>query len=113
RLRMPRFRRRHPPGPEGDGVVNVGGTIVRIPYGGAVVGLFDASTIDFSIIGELVAQSKADTGWTDFTAFYPSVRLGSSGVPEINVYLSSDYYSASYSYTIRGDLIGREGTGLD
>ncbi len=51
------------------------------PYSGAVVGLFDASGIDFSIIGDLVAQAKADTGWTDFTAFYPSVRLGASGVP--------------------------------
>lgn len=83
------------------------------PYSGVVDGLFDASTIDFSIVGELVAQAKADTGWTDFTSFYPSVRANDEGVPEIHISLSNDYYSASYTFTIQGDLIGRDGTGLD
>jgi hypothetical protein len=83
------------------------------PYSGAVVGLFDASTIDFSILGDLVARAKADTGWTDFTAFYPSVRADDEGVPHFDVYLSNDYYSASYTFTIQGDLVERNGTGLD
>lgn len=83
------------------------------PYSGAVTGLFDASRIDFSIIGELVAQAKADTGWTDFTSFYPSVRANGEGVPEIHISLSNDYYSASYTFTIEGDLIEKDGTGLD
>jgi hypothetical protein len=83
------------------------------PYSGAVSGLFDASTIDFSILGDLVARAKADTGWTDFTAFYPSVRADDAGVPHFGVYLSNDYYSASYTFTIQGDLVERNGTGLD
>lgn len=83
------------------------------PYSGVVNGLFDASRIDFSIVGELVAQAKADTGWSDFTSFYPSVRADDEGVPQINISLSNDYYSASYTFTIQGDLVEKYGTGLD
>jgi hypothetical protein len=83
------------------------------PYSGAVVGLFDASTIDFSIVGDLVARAKADTRWTDFTALYPSLRADEDGVPRFGVYLGNDYYSASYTFTVQGDLIDRYGTGLD
>lgn len=83
------------------------------PYSGAVVGLFDASTIDFSIVGDLVARARADTGWAEFTGFYPSVRADDEGVPQFGVYLSNDYYSASYTFTVQGDLIERNGTGLD
>jgi hypothetical protein len=83
------------------------------PYSGVVDGLFDASRIDFSIVADLVARSKADTGWSDFTGFYPSVRANDEGEPEIMVSLSNDYYSASYTYTIQGDLIEKYGTGLD
>lgn len=83
------------------------------PHSGAVVGLFDASQIDFSIVADLVARSKADTGWPDVTGFYPSVRANDEGEPEITVSLSNDYYSASYTYTIQGDLIEKYGTGLD
>lgn len=83
------------------------------PYSGAVVGLFDASAIDFSIVGDLVARAKADTGWTDFTAFYPSLRADDEGVPYFGVYLSTDYYSASYTFTVQGDLVERSGTGLE
>lgn len=83
------------------------------PYSGVVVGLFDASQVDFSIVADLVAQSKADTGWTEFTSFYPSVRGDDEGEPQITISLGNDYYSASYTYTIQGDLIDRYGTGLD
>lgn len=83
------------------------------PYSGVVTGLFDASAIDFSIIGDLVARAKADTGWTEFTGFYPAVRADDDGVPEITVSLSNDYYSATYTFTIEGDLIEKYGTGLD
>lgn len=83
------------------------------PYSGEISGLFDASTIDFSIVGELVAWAKADTGWTDFTSQYPSVRADGDGVPRFSVYLSNDYYSASYTFTVEGDLVTRDGTGLD
>jgi hypothetical protein len=83
------------------------------PYSGVVDGLFDASRIDFSIIAELVAQAKADAGWTDFTSVYPSVRADDAGVPEVSISLGNDYYSASYAFTIEGDFIGKNGTGLD
>jgi hypothetical protein len=83
------------------------------PYSGAVVGLFDASAIDFSIVGDLVARAKADTGWTDFTSQYPSLRADSDGVPQFDVYLGNDYYSASYTFTVQGDLIEKDGTGLE
>ena len=83
------------------------------PYSGEIAGLFDASTVDFSILGELVTQAKADTGWTDFTGVYPSLRADGEGVPRFGVHLSNDYYSASYTFTVQGDLIGRDGTGLD
>jgi hypothetical protein len=83
------------------------------PYSGAVVGLFDASTIDFSLVGELVARAKSDTGWAEVTSFYPSLRADDEGVPEFGVYLSNDYYSASYTFSVQGELIDRYGTGLD
>jgi MFS family permease len=83
------------------------------PYSGAVSGLFDASEIDFSIVADLVARAKADAGWPEVTAFYPSVRHGDGDEPEITISLSNDYYSASYTYTIRGDLISKYGTGVD
>lgn len=83
------------------------------PYRGTVDGLFDASVVDFSIIGDLVARARADTGWTGDTAFFPSVRANDAGEPEITVSLNNDYYSASYTFDIQGDLIERYGTGLD
>ena len=83
------------------------------PYSGAVVGLFDASTIDFSLVGELVARAKADTGWADVDTFYPSLRADDEGVPEFGVYLGNDYYSASYTFSVQGELIDRYGTGLE
>jgi len=90
------------------------GRATRIgPYSGTVARLFDASTVDFAIIGDLVVRAKADAGWTDFTATYPAVRTDDAGVPEITVSLYNDYYSASYTFDIRGDLIERTGTGLD
>jgi hypothetical protein len=83
------------------------------PYSGEIDGLFDASAVDFSILGDLVTRAKADTGWTDFTGVYPSLRVDGEGVPRFGVYLSTDYHSASYTFTVQGDLIGRDGTGLD
>jgi hypothetical protein len=83
------------------------------PYSGAVVGLFDASAIDFSIVGDLAARAKADTGWTDLTSLYPSLRADGEGVPQFGVYLATDYYSASYTFTVQGDLIEKNGTGLE
>lgn len=75
------------------------------PYSGSVDGLFDASDIDFSIVPDLVARARADVGWDQVNSYYPSVRLGSEGVPEITISLSNDYYSASYTYDIRGELL--------
>lgn len=83
------------------------------PASGSLDGLFDASGIDFSIVGEVVAAAKADTGWNDVTSFYPSVRAGDDGEPEIFVALSNDYYSAGYTYSSEGELLDRYGDGLD
>jgi len=58
------------------------------PYSGVIDGLFDGSRVDFSIIDDLVAQAKADTGWHDFTYYYPSVREF-DGVVEINIALGT------------------------
>jgi hypothetical protein len=80
---------------------------------GSVDGLFDARQVDFSIVGDLVATAKADAGWADVTSFYPSVRADADGVPRIFVSLSNDYYSASYTYSIEGELLDRYGDGLD
>lgn len=83
------------------------------PRSGSIEGLFDASRVDFSIVGDLVAQAKADTGWSDFTYFYPSVREGSEGRIEISISLGNDYHSASYRYTAEGEFIDKSGSGLD
>jgi hypothetical protein len=83
------------------------------PNSGTVTGLFDASVVDFSMIDDLVAEAKADAGWTEYTTFYPAVRANDAGVPEITISLNNDYYSASYRFDIHGDLIERYGTGLD
>jgi hypothetical protein len=80
---------------------------------GSLDGLFDARGIDFSIIGDLVAAAKADTGWQDFTSLYPAVRADGDGVPEVTISLGNDYYSGSYTYSIEGELLDRYGDGLD
>ena len=83
------------------------------PYSGEIDGIFDASQIDFSIIGDLVNEVKADTGWTDFTYYYPSVRDNGEGQVEIDISVANDYYSASYSFTSEGQFVEKYGTGLD
>lgn len=83
------------------------------PASGSVEGLFDASRIDFSIVADLVAASKADTGWDDFTSVYPMVTANDEGVPEIFISLGNDYYSAGYTYSSEGELLDRYGDGLD
>jgi hypothetical protein len=83
------------------------------PASGNIDGLFDASRIDFSIVGELVRAAMADTGWDRVDTYYPSVRANDDGVPEISIYLANDYYSASYRFTAAGELIDRYGDGLE
>lgn len=83
------------------------------PAAATLDGLFDASRIDFSIIGDLVAAAKADAGWDEFTSYYPSVRANDAGEPEIFISLGNDYYSAGYTYSIEGELRDRYGDGLD
>ena len=83
------------------------------PASGSVDGLFDASEVDFSIVGELAAGAKADTGWDEVTTCYPSVQADDEGIPEISVYLANDYYSASYTFSTRGELIEKYGDGLE
>jgi hypothetical protein len=83
------------------------------PASGNIDGLFDASRIDFSIVGELVRAAIADTGWDRVDTYYPSVRANDDGVPEISIYLANDYYSASYRFTVAGELLDRYGDGLE
>lgn len=83
------------------------------PYSGAIDGVFDASRIDFSIIGDLVNQAKADTGWSDFTYYYPAVRENGDGQVEITISVGNDYYSASYTFSSEGEFIEKYGSGLD
>jgi hypothetical protein len=83
------------------------------PASGNVDGLFDASRIDFSIVGELARAAIADTGWDRVDTYYPSVRANDDGVPEISIYLANDYYSASYRFTVAGELLDRYGDGLE
>ena len=75
------------------------------PYSGSIDGLFDASAVDFSMIPDLVARARAETGWEQVTTTYPSVRANEEGVPEITIALGNDYYSASYTYDLRGELV--------
>ena len=82
------------------------------PYSGVIEDLFDGSRVDFSIIGDLAAQAKADAGWGDYTYVYPMVRE-SEGQVEITISLGNDYYSASYTFSTAGELLDRYGTGLD
>ena len=83
------------------------------PRSGSVEGLFDASRIDFSIVADLVAEAKADAGWDDYTAWYPAVLANADGVPEIRISLGNDYYSASFTYSIEGELIDKYGDGVE
>jgi hypothetical protein len=75
------------------------------PRSGSVDGLFDASQLDFSIVADLVARSRADVRWGPVEDYYPSVRANSEGIPEISIWLSNDYYSASYTYDLQGELL--------
>jgi len=75
------------------------------PRSGSIDGLFDASGIDFSLVADLVARSRADVRWGPVEAYYPSVHANSEGIPEITISLSNDYYSASYTYDLRGELV--------
>lgn len=75
------------------------------PRSGSIDGLFDASGIDFSVVADLVARSRADVRWGPVEAYYPSLRANSEGIPEISIWLSNDYYSASYTYDLRGELL--------
>lgn len=83
------------------------------PRSGVVEAMFDADRIDFSILPGLVADAKADAGWETFTTWYPSVRVGDDGRPEVSISLGDGYRSASYTYSIRGELIDRYGDGLE
>lgn len=74
------------------------------PYSGDIDGLFDASDIDFSIIPSLVADARDRVGWDQVTSFYPSMHAF-DGVPEFTISLSNDYYSASFTYSVRGELV--------
>lgn len=85
----------------------------REPDSPAIEGAFDASDIDFSVVGRVVVAAKADLAWDSFEYVFPSVSKGESGEPEIRVSLGSPYFDATYTYTIAGVLIDRSGTGLD
>lgn len=71
--------------------------------------LFDASTIDFSIIPRLVAEAKADAKIENFDSIYPAIRRDSSddGRVVITISISGAYDSAQYNYTVDGVLIDK------
>lgn len=75
--------------------------------------LFDASEIDFSLVGELTREAMADTGWPSFESSYPSVIRSSADGPVIVISLTSSYYSASYTFSVEGELLTRTGTGIN
>lgn len=74
--------------------------------------LFDASTIDFSLVGELTREAMADTGWPAFESTYPALHRDIGGDVVFTVALSSPYYSAGYTYPTDGELLSRTGTGI-
>jgi hypothetical protein len=75
--------------------------------------LFDVRGVDLSIVGELVEWAKDDTGWSDLESWYPSVSRFSDAPAEISISLSSAYFSATYRFSLTGELLDRNGTGLD
>lgn len=69
--------------------------------------LFDASTLDFSMVAVVTKEAMAASGITSFESVYPGVSLPTTGegAPVITVYLSSDYESLTYVYDFEGTLL--------
>ena len=79
--------------------------------------LFDASKIDFSIIPSLITIAKRDAGMNDADTYYPSVSrqydADGLGDPVITVSLSDDYFDASYTFSLAGEILDKSGSAFE
>ena len=79
--------------------------------------LFDASKIDFSIIPSLITIAKRDAGMNDADTYYPSVSrqydVDGLGDPVITISLSDDYFDASYTFSLDGEILDKSGSAFE
>ena len=79
--------------------------------------LFDTSTLDFSVIPELITIAKRDAGMNDTDDVYPSVRRDYGADrpddPVIFLSLSDDYFSASYVFSFDGEILEKSGSAFE
>lgn len=79
--------------------------------------LFDASGLDFSIIGSLVAEAKEAANLDNIDSVYVGVRRSifdeNSQVPEINISINNAYFDARFTYDFDGNELSRDGSAFD
>lgn len=79
--------------------------------------LFDASTIDFSVIPSLITIAKRDAGMNDAETYYPSVSRAPGGDgpgdPIISISLRSDYFDAYYTFSLDGEILSKSGSAFE
>lgn len=76
--------------------------------------LFDASELDFSIIGDLVDEARAASDLDNIDSTYVFVRRGAeTNEPVITISVGNAYYDASFDYGFEGDLLSQSGTAFE
>lgn len=78
--------------------------------------LFDASGLDFSIIGSLVEEARAAAKLDNVDSTFVSVRRSSieiSTEPIIYIAIDNAYYGASFQYAFDGTLIEQSGSAFE
>lgn len=76
--------------------------------------LFDASGLDFSMVGTVVEKAVAASGLDDIDSVNPRVaRTFEGGAPVIYVYVSDAYRDATFTYGFDGVEIERSGSAFE
>ncbi|HWM33660.1 MAG TPA: hypothetical protein VNR36_05425 [Pseudolysinimonas sp.] len=75
--------------------------------------LFDAGAMDMGVVARVVRQSLDDADLEGVEGIYPSIRRFAGEPPEISVTITNAYFTASYDYTLEGELIQRGGSAFD
>jgi hypothetical protein len=75
--------------------------------------LFDASELDFSMVAKVAAETIEAANIADHDDVLAFVSLGSSGQPEITVFMSGEYDDASITYSFDGDVLSKSGSVFD
>lgn len=74
---------------------------------------FEAGGIDLDLVGRLTRESIADSGLDDIDGIYPSIRRFSGDDPQIDITITNPYFSATYQYSLTGELIQRSGSAFE